>query len=139
MNKTIIKNTIIRVAIVLLIPLIVLGLFALLGEWFLSVIFIGGIALIGYDAYQKEKKDYEFRKKRSLYFHYQSILDDMIENFHDFTTDKTVEECERRLDEIEEVLEIFKQYDISENNNEYYRYRSRLAGIIEKIINMKFH
>lgn len=139
MNKTIIKNTIIRVAVVLLIPLIILGLLTLLGEWFLFVIFIGGIAFIGYEAYQKEKKDYEFRKKRSLYFHYQDILDGMIENFHDFTTDKTVEECERRLDEIEEILEIFKQYDISEDNNEYYRYRSRLAGIIEKIINMKFH
>lgn len=139
MNKTILKNTIIRVAIVLLIPLIVLGLFALLGEWFLFVIFIGGIALIGYNAYQKEKKDYEFRKKRSLYFHYKYILDDMIENFHDFTTDKTVEDCERRLDEIEEVLETFKQYDISEDNKEYYRYMSRLANITEKIINMKFH
>ena len=139
MNKTIIKNTIIRVAVVLLIPLIVLGLFALLGEWFLSVVFIGGIAFIGYEAYQKEKKDYEFRKKRSLYFHYQDILDDMIGNFHDFTTNKTVEECERRLNEIEEVLETFKQYDISEDNNEYYRYMSRLANITEKIINMKFH
>lgn len=139
MNKTVIKNTIIRVAIVLLIPLSVLGLLTLLGEWFLFVIFVCGIAFIGYEAYQKEKKDYEFRKKRSLYFHYQYILDDMIENFHDFTTDKTVEECERRLDEIEEVLETFKQYDISEDNNEYYRYMSRLAGIMEKIINMKFH
>jgi hypothetical protein len=139
MNKTILKNTIIRVAIVLLIPLIVLGLFTLLGEWVLFVIFIGGIALIGYGSYQKEKKDYEFRKKRSLYFHYQYILDDMIENFHDFATNKTVEECERRLDEIEEVLETFKQYDISEDNNEYYRYMSRLANITEKIINMKFH
>ena len=139
MNKTIIKNTIIRVAIVLLIPLIVFGLLALLGEWFLFVIFVGGIAFIAYEAYQKEKKDYEFRKKRSLYFHYQSILDDMIGNFHDFTTDKTVEDCERRLDEIEEVLEIFKQYDISEDNREYYRYMSRLANITEKIINMKFH
>ena len=139
MNKTIIKNTIIRVAVILLIPLIVLGVLTLLGEWFLPVIFIGGIALIAYEAYQKEKKDYEFRKKRSLYFHYQSILDDMIGNFHDFTTGKTVEDCERRLDEIEEVLEIFKQYDISEDNNEYYRYMSRLANITEKIINMKFH
>lgn len=139
MNKTVIKNTIIRVAVILLIPLIVLGILTLLGEWFLPVIFVGGIALIGYDAYQKEKKDYEFRKKRSLYFHYQHILDDMIENFHDFTTDKTVEDCERRLDEIEEVLEIFRQYDISEDNNEYYRYMSRLAGITERIINMKFH
>lgn len=139
MNKTVIKNTISRVAIVLLIPLSVLGLFTLLGEWFLFVIFVCGIAFIGYKAYQKEKKDYEFRKKRSLYFHYQYILDDMIENFHDFTTDKTVEECERRLDEIEEVLETFKQYDISEDNNEYYRYMARLANITEKIINMKFH
>lgn len=139
MNKTVIKNTISRVAIILLIPLSILGLFTLLGEWFLSVVFIGGIAFIGYEAYQKEKKDYEFRKKRSLYFHYQDILDDMIENFHDFTTNRTVEECERRLDEIEEVLETFKQYDISEDNNEYYRYMSRLANITEKIINMKFH
>ena len=57
MNKTIIKNTIIRVAVVLLIPLIVLGLLALLGEWFLSVVFIGGIAFVGYEAYQKEKKE----------------------------------------------------------------------------------
>lgn len=139
MNKTVIKNTISRVAIILLIPLSILGLFTLLGEWFLFVIFICGIAFIGYEAYQKEKKDYEFRKKRSLYFHYQDILDDMIGNFHDFTTDKTVEECEHRLDEIEEVLETFKQYDISEDNNEYYRYMSRLANITEKIINMKFH
>lgn len=139
MNKTVIKNTIIRVAVVLLIPFIVLGLLALLGEWFLSVIFVGGIALIAYEAYQKEKEAYEFRKKRSLYFHYQYILDDMIGNFHDFTTDKTVEECEHRLNEIEEVLETFKQYDISEDNNEYYRYMSRLANITEKIINMKFH
>lgn len=139
MNKTVIKNTISRVAIILLIPLSILGLFTLLGEWFLFVIFVCGIAFIGYKAYQKEKKDYEFRKKRSLYFHYQYILDDMIENFHDFTTNRTVEECERRLDEIEEVLEIFKQYDISEDNNEYYRYMSRLANIMEKIINMKFH
>ena len=139
MNKTVIKNTISRVAIILLIPLSILGLFTLLGEWFLFVIFVCGIALIGYEAYQKEKKDYEFRKKRSLYFHYQYILDDMIENFHDFTIDKTVEECERRLDEIEEVLETFKQYDISEDNNEYYRYMARLANITEKIINMKFH
>ena len=139
MNKTVIKNTIIRVAIVLLIPLIVFGLITLFGEWFLFVIFIGGIALLGYAVYQKEKEDYEFRKKRSLYFHYQCILDDMIGNFHDFTTDKTVEECEHRLNEIEEVLETFKQYDISEDNNEYYRYMSRLAGITEKIINMKFH
>ena len=139
MNKTVIKNTISRVAIVLLIPLMVLGLLALLGEWFLPVIFIGGIALIAYEAYQKEKKDYEFRKKRSLYFHYQDILDDMIGNFHDFTTDKTVEECEHRLNEIEEMLESFKQYDISEDNSTYYRYMSRLAGITEKIINMKFH
>ena len=139
MNKTVIKNIIIRVAVILLIPLIVFGLLALLGEWFLFVIFIGGIAFIGYTAYQKEKKDYEFRKKRSLYFHYQYILDNMIENFHDFAADKTVEDCERRLDEIEEVLETFKQYDISEDNNEYYRYMSRLANITEKIINMKFH
>ena len=139
MNKIVIKNTIIRVAVILLIPLIALGLLALLGEWFLPIIFVGGIALIAYEAYQKEKKDYEFRKKRSLYFHYQYILDDMIENFHDFTTNKTVEECEHRLDEIEEVLETFKQYDISEGNNEYYRYMSRLANITEKIINMKFH
>ena len=139
MNKTVIKNTITRVAIILLIPLIVLGLSALFGEWFLLVIFIGGIALVGYDTYQTEKKDYEFRKKRSLYFHYQYILDDMIENFHDFTTDKTVEDCERHLDEIEKMLETFKQYDISEDNNEYYRYMSRLANITEKIINMKFH
>lgn len=139
MNKTVIKNTLIRVAVVLLIPLIVFGLFTLLGEWFLFVTFISGLAFIGYTAYQKEKKDYEFRKKRSLYFHYQYILDDMIGNFHDFTTDKTIEDCERRLDEIEEVLETFKQYDISENNNEYYRYMARLANITEKIINMKFH
>lgn len=139
MNKTVIKNTIIRVAVVLLIPFIVLGLLALLGEWFLSVIFVCGIALIGYEAYQKEKKDYEFRKKRSLYYHYQYILDDMIGNFHDFTTDKTVEECEHRLNEIEEVLESFKQYDISEDNSTYYRYMARLADITEKIINMKFH
>ena len=139
MNKTIIKNTIIRVAVILLIPLIVLGLLALLGEWFLSVVFIGGIVFIGYTAYQKEKEDYEFRKKRSLYFHYKDILDDMIGNFHDFTTGKTVEDCERRLDEIEEVLETFKQYDISEDNSEYYRYMARLANITEKIINMKFH
>ena len=139
MNKTIIKNTIIRVAVVLLIPFIVFGLLVLLGEWFLSVIFVCGIALIGYDAYQKEKEDYEFCKKRSLYFHYKDILDDMIGNFHDFTTDKTVEDCERRLDEIEEVLETFKQYDISEDNNEYYLYMARLANITEKIINMKFH
>ena len=139
MNKTVIKNTIIRVAIILLIPLSILGLLALLGEWFLFVIFVGGIALIAYEAYQKEKEAYEFRKKRSLYFHYQDILDDMIGNFHDFTTNKTVEECERRLDEIEAVLEIFKQYDISEDNRTYYRYMSRLADITEKIINMKFH
>ena len=139
MNKTVIKNTIIRVAVVLLIPFIVLGLFTLLGEWFLFVIFICGIAFIGYKAYQKEKKDYEFRKKRSLYFHYQYILDDMIGNFHDFTTDKTVEECEHRLNEIEEMLESFKQYDISEDNSTYYRYMARLADITEKIINMKFH
>lgn len=139
MNKTVIKNTITRVAIILLIPLSVLGLLTLLGEWFLFVIFVGGIAFIAYEVYQKEKKDYEFRKKRSLYFHYQSILDDMIGNFHDFTTDKTVEDCERRLDEIEETLEIFKQYDISEDNRDYYRYMSRLACIEEKIINMKFH
>ena len=139
MNKIVIKNTIIRVAIILLIPLIVLGLLALFGKWFLSVIFVGGIALIGYGAYQEEKEAYEFRKKRSLYFHYKDILDDMIGNFHDFTTDKTVEDCERRLNEIEEVLEVFKRYDISEDNIEYYRYMSRLAGITEKIINMKFH
>ena len=130
---------IIVIAIILLIPLSILGLFALLGEWFLFITFIGGIALIGYEAYQKEKKDYEFRKKRSLYFHYQDILDNMIENFPDFTTNKTVEECERRLDEIEEALEIFKQYDISEDNRTYYWYMSRLADITEKIINMKFH
>ena len=139
MNKTVIKNTIILVAVFLFIPLIILGLFAVLGEWFLTVAFIAGIAFIGYAVYQKEKEDYEFRKKRSLYFHYKDILDDMIGNFHDFTTDKTVEDCERRLDEIEEVLETFKQYDISEDNSEYYRYMSRLAGITEKIINMKFH
>lgn len=139
MNKTVIKNTISRVAVVLLIPLIVLGILALLGEWFLPVIFVGGIALIGYEAYQKEKEAYEFRKKRSLYFHYLYILDDMIGNFHDFTTDKTVEECEHRLNEIEEMLEAFKQYDISEDNSTYYRYMARLADITEKIINMKFH
>ena len=63
----------------------------------------------------------------------------MIGNFHDFTTNKTVEECEHRLDEIEAVLEIFKQYDISEDNHTYYQYMSRLANITEKIINMKFH
>ena len=74
MNKTIIKNTIIRVAVILLIPLIVLGVLTLLGEWFLPIIFVSGIALVVHEAYQKEKKDYEFRKKRSLCFHYQHIV-----------------------------------------------------------------